>query len=163
MEARCLFRNSCTIEKSHLPGVPIPGRASKFGPQPCLLHELKHATETMLVSFKLQARCSSGTGTGTGALQYGGAPVYAAAFARGPGADGAEEQRRVLLVNKELSPNNVTLGGLGAAAGATVHSVEPNGRVSSPSGIATRRVGVRGGNATIVLPPFAVSVLVLEH
>ena len=68
------------------------------------------------------------------------------------------------LINKELTPNRVLVDGLGTAAAttATLHSVEPNGRVSSrDAGIAVRTVAVAHGRATVVLPPFAVAVLVL--
>lgn len=149
----------------------MPG-TSAYGPQPCPLDEALHVNDALIVSFKVEARCSKGGGYGSGALQYAGEMVYAAAFA-GPG------RQRVLMINKEMSPNRVALSGLHSGLvpndGGTpplteygelhgeLRIVEPNGNVSSAAGIATRHVPIStDGEAEIVLPPFAVAVLVLQ-
>ena len=78
-----------------------------------------HANAEILYSFKVQARCSHGTGFGSGALQYAGPKVHAVAFVRERSGERQQQQRRVLLINKELETKRVTLEGLGPAATRT--------------------------------------------
>ena len=168
---KCIGKRSCLIDKLDLPGARIPG-IGQYGPQPCPVHELTNSTATLRTSFKVQVRCSKGGGTGSGALEYAGQKVYAVGFRRrgrtlGLPLDreaGADDERRLLLINKEMTPNNVSLVGL-AAASATVYAVEPSpdGEISSTSGIITRTVLISGNNLTLLLPPFAVTVLKMQH
>ena len=181
LHRKCVGRRSCRIQKDDLPGLLLPGRYARFGPQPCPIHEALDPVRVVATSFKAQVRCSRGTGRGTGALQYEGDRVFAVGFEAAAGgfeaagggfeaagggseaADGALPVRKVLLINKEMVVNTVTLVRLDASGG-TLHSVEPNGAPSSAHGIRTRRVDADGSTRVlrIALPPFAVAMLVLD-
>ena len=178
VEDACLGKHACTIDKFDLPGLTLPGKAA-YGPQPCPIDEAKHTNDALLVALKVQARCSVGGGFGSGALQYAGPAVYAAAFVTDGAAttpsDHADQavaatSRRVLLINKEAVTNTLTLHGLTldehaqrAPSGGMMYVVEPNGKMSSSDGIVSRRVAISAaGEAVIAMAPFAVAVLVVD-
>ena len=115
------------------------------------------------ISLKVQARCSHGTGRGTGAQQYFGRPVHAQAYAAA--ADPARG-RRVLLINKEHRTNTIEIEGLPATSRGTLHAVDGDsmgGGVSSADGIRASewRMG-RHEQGRVTLAPFAVAVLALD-
>lgn len=104
--AKCYGKRSCSIDKLDLPGIALPGLGS-YGPQPCPALELTNLSTVLQASFRVEARCSKGGGTGTGSLHYGGKMVYAAAFARQVTHGGATtEERRVLMINKGVNATN---------------------------------------------------------
>ena len=179
VRAACMGTRSCTVSPTELPASKFWARLDpklSWQERACPLHQIKKKVlsgdyDMYTTSLKVQARCSHGTGTGTGAKQYFGLPVHAQAYARVPdslhttaGAAGKLARgRQVLLINKEFATKQVALEGITPGATGTLLTVDDDslgGAVSSAHGIRADKWSHSSG--PITLRPFAVCVLVLD-
>ena len=163
VRSRCVGRVSCSVQRKDLcgewdwcKGPAVPPNGS------CWDAKSLERTNELLFMY-VQARCSKGSGTGTG-IEYRGAPVYALALRD---ASDHSKRRRLLLVNKlnEVVQVAASLGGgrgpasMNSAVLHTVDEASIGATASSSHGIRTHVVDASAAQLSFELQRFAVVVV----